>query len=75
MRSPLLLRLYITALAYSSIKLTTFALFPSVGGRQFEVDNLEQLEWMGRFIGRIHAVSKGAKFEHRLNIFSRRVPT
>jgi Ser/Thr protein kinase RdoA (MazF antagonist) len=43
-----------------------FALFPSVGGRQFEVDNLEQLEWMGRFIGQIHAVSKGAKFEHRL---------
>tara|TARA_R110002167_G_scaffold2771_2_gene13656 strand:- start:1876 stop:2850 length:975 start_codon:yes stop_codon:yes gene_type:complete len=42
-----------------------FALFPSVGGRQFEVDNLEQLEWMGRFIGRIHAVSKSAKFEHR----------
>ena len=34
-----------------------FALFPSVGGRQFEVDNLDQLEWMGRFIGRIHPVS------------------
>jgi Ser/Thr protein kinase RdoA (MazF antagonist) len=42
-----------------------FALFPSVGGRQFEVDNLEQLEWMGRFIGRLHAVSKSVKFEHR----------
>jgi Ser/Thr protein kinase RdoA (MazF antagonist) len=42
-----------------------FALFPSVGARQFEVDNLEQLEWMGRFIGRIHSVSKSAKFEHR----------
>jgi Ser/Thr protein kinase RdoA (MazF antagonist) len=42
-----------------------FALFPSVGGRQFEVDNLDQLEWMGRFIGRIHAVSKRCKFEQR----------
>ena len=42
-----------------------FALFPSVGGRQFEVDNLEHVEWMGRFIGRIHAVSKRRSFEHR----------
>jgi Ser/Thr protein kinase RdoA (MazF antagonist) len=42
-----------------------FALFPSVGGRQFEVDNLNQVEWMGRFIGRIHAVAKSASFVHR----------
>jgi Ser/Thr protein kinase RdoA (MazF antagonist) len=34
-----------------------FAVFPSRGGRIVEVDNLDQLEWMGRFIGRIHAVS------------------
>jgi Ser/Thr protein kinase RdoA (MazF antagonist) len=45
-----------------------FALFPSVGGRQFEVDNLDQLEWMGRFIGRIHAVSKRCLFAHRPNL-------
>jgi Ser/Thr protein kinase RdoA (MazF antagonist) len=42
-----------------------FALFPSVGGRQFEVDNLEQVEWMGRFIGRIHGVAKSKAFVHR----------
>lgn len=42
-----------------------FALFPSVGGRQFEVDNLDQLEWTGRFIGRIHAVSSSRAFAHR----------
>lgn len=42
-----------------------FAVFPSVGGRQFEVDNLDQLEWMGRFIGRIHAVSKRSQFIQR----------
>ncbi|MEP4888422.1 MAG: serine/threonine protein kinase [Aliiglaciecola sp.] len=42
-----------------------FAIFPSVGGRQFEVDNLDQLEWMGRFIGRIHQVSKGQSFAYR----------
>ena len=43
----------------------SFALFPSVGGRQFEVDNLDHVEWMGRFIGRIHAVSKSRHFKHR----------
>ncbi|GAC21611.1 serine/threonine protein kinase [Paraglaciecola arctica] len=45
-----------------------FALFPSVGGRQFEVDNLNQVEWMGRFIGRIHAVAKSADFAYRPTI-------
>ena len=45
-----------------------FALFPSVGGRQFEVDNLHQVEWMGRFIGRIHGVAKSANFSHRPTI-------
>lgn len=42
-----------------------FAIYPSVGGRQFEVDNLDQLEWMGRFIGRIHQVASSQSFEHR----------
>jgi Ser/Thr protein kinase RdoA (MazF antagonist) len=42
-----------------------FAVFPYIGGRQFEVDNLEHLESMGRFIGRIHAVSKSRSFEQR----------
>lgn len=45
-----------------------FAIFNSVGGRQFEVDNLEQLEWMGRFIGRIHSVAKSQTFKHRPSI-------
>lgn len=49
-----------------------FAIYPSVGGREFEVDNLDQLEWMGRFIGRIHRVSASGVFSHRpaLNIES-----
>jgi len=42
-----------------------FAVFPSVGGRQFEVDNLEHVEWVGRFIGRIHAISSTRPFIHR----------
>lgn len=42
-----------------------FAVFPSVGGRQFEVDNLDQLEWMGRFIGRLHSVAVASEFQYR----------
>ncbi|GGD62275.1 serine/threonine protein kinase [Lacimicrobium alkaliphilum] len=45
-----------------------FALFPSVGGRQFEVDNLDQLEWMGRFIGRIHGVAATRPFDFRPDV-------
>ncbi len=26
-----------------------FAVFPSLGGRQFEADNLDQMEWVGRY--------------------------
>jgi len=42
-----------------------FAVFPCRGGRIFEVDNLDQLEWMGRFVGRIHAVAAQKTFSHR----------
>ena len=42
-----------------------FVLFPSVGGRQFEVDNLDQLDVMGRLIGRMHQVAESKAFEHR----------
>lgn len=42
-----------------------FAVFPCRGGRIFEVDNLDQLEWMGRFVGRIHAVASTTNFKHR----------
>ncbi len=45
-----------------------FAVFPCRGGRIFEVDNLNQLEWMGRFLGRIHAVSATKKFDYRATI-------
>jgi Ser/Thr protein kinase RdoA (MazF antagonist) len=45
-----------------------FAVFPCRGGRIFEVDNLDQLEWMGRFLGRIHAVSASKSFEHRATV-------
>lgn len=47
-----------------------FALFPIFSGRALELDNMEQIEWMGRFIGRLHAISACRPFLHRqqLNI-------
>lgn len=45
-----------------------FALFPSIGGRSFEVDNLEQLEAVGQFIGRMHQYAKGSRFQARIAI-------
>lgn len=42
-----------------------FALFPSMGGRAFEVDNLDQLEEVGRFIGRMHQYAKAKAFRYR----------
>ena len=45
-----------------------FTLFPSVGGRQFELDNLDHLEWMGRFIGRMHKVGSATSFAHRQSV-------
>lgn len=45
-----------------------FALFPRVGGHALEVDNLEHLEWMGRLLGRIHAMSACKSFKHRITL-------
>jgi Ser/Thr protein kinase RdoA (MazF antagonist) len=47
-----------------------FAAFTRHGGRAPELDNPDTLEWLGRFIGRIHAVGMQRPFEHRpaLNI-------
>ena len=42
-----------------------FALYPRHGGRAPELDDRETLEWMGRFIGRIHAVGALEPFRHR----------
>jgi Ser/Thr protein kinase RdoA (MazF antagonist) len=42
-----------------------FAVFPRQGGRAPEFDRPEVLEWMGRFLGRIHAVGEIADFTER----------
>lgn len=45
-----------------------FTVYPCKGGRTFEVDNLDQLEWMGRFIARIHSVASQKDFQFRQSI-------
>lgn len=45
-----------------------FALYPQRGGRVAELDNTEHLEWIGRFLGRIHLASAGKTFTHRPTI-------
>ena len=42
-----------------------FAVFPRRGGRAPELDRQGVLEWIGRFIGRIHATGRARSFEHR----------
>ena len=43
----------------------TFAVYPRRGGRTPEFDSPKVLEWIGRFMGRIHAVGAARKFQHR----------
>ena len=42
-----------------------FALFPRQGGHAPELDDRETLQWLGRFIGRIHVVGRGRPFRER----------
>ena len=42
-----------------------FAVFPSRGGRAPELSDPNTLEWIGRFIGRIHAVGAARGFTQR----------
>jgi len=42
-----------------------FAVFPKQGGRAPEFDRAGTLEWMGRFIARIHVVGAARPFAHR----------
>ncbi len=42
-----------------------FSVFTKQGGRAPELDRRDTLEWMGRFIGRIHAVGALESYRHR----------
>ncbi|MFP1747223.1 serine/threonine protein kinase [Lonsdalea quercina] len=45
-----------------------FTVFPSVGGRQYEMDNDDQLEGVGRYLGRIHQTGRKRDFDTRPTI-------
>jgi len=45
-----------------------FAVFAKHGGRAPELENRDTLEWMGRFLGRIHAVGALQNYQHRPSI-------
>lgn len=42
-----------------------FAVFPKRGGRAPELEDRDTLEWMGRFLGRIHAIGALKPFTER----------
>jgi len=45
-----------------------FALYPMRGGRSPELDNPQQLQIIGRFIGRLHKVAETTQFETRATV-------
>ncbi|MEM6052844.1 serine/threonine protein kinase [Erwinia sp. P7711] len=45
-----------------------YTVFPSLGGRQYETDNYDQLEWVGRYLGRIHQTGRKSSFTERPTI-------
>ena len=47
------------------------AVYPRRGGRTPELGDPKALEWIGRFMGRIHAVGASKKFEHRESLTPR----
>lgn len=42
-----------------------FALYPRRGGRDPDLDNDENLRWMGRFLGRMHAMGRTEAYQYR----------
>ena len=45
-----------------------YAIFPRRGGRWPELGNRDEREWVGRFLGRIHAVGRAARFVERTRL-------
>jgi Ser/Thr protein kinase RdoA (MazF antagonist) len=45
-----------------------YAVFPRRGGRWPELGTTADREWVGRFLGRIHAVGRADRFEHRARL-------
>jgi len=50
-----------------------FSVYPLRGGRWPDLETRDDLNWMGRFIARIHNVGRTASFEHRHQIEIKRM--
>ncbi len=50
-----------------------FSVYPLRGGRWPDLETRDDLNWMGRFIARIHNVGRTASFEHRHKIEIKRM--
>ncbi|MGD8811140.1 MAG: serine/threonine protein kinase [Thioalkalispiraceae bacterium] len=50
-----------------------FAVFEKRGGRSPELENPDHLRWLGRFLGRIHAVGRSQFFQHRPRLTPQRL--
>ncbi|MGB5338911.1 MAG: serine/threonine protein kinase [Gammaproteobacteria bacterium] len=62
---PVVAPLAMNAATLHQFKGFRFALFPRQGGHWPELNTREERLWMGRFIGRIHAVGSSGRFLHR----------
>lgn len=62
---PVVPPLVISDATLHSFETFRFAVYPRQGGRPPELDDPETREWMGRFIGRIHAIGELKPFTHR----------
>lgn len=45
-----------------------FAVFPAMGGREYETDNYDKLEAVARWLGKMHLASGNAQFKYRPTI-------
>ena len=50
-----------------------FAVYPLRGGRWPDLESRDDMNWMGRFIARIHNVGRSSVFHHRHNIEIKRM--
>ena len=62
---PVVAPLRLAATTLHAFRDYRFAVYPNLGGRAPELDDRATREWLGRFIGRIHAVGARAPFRDR----------
>ena len=62
---PVIAPLHLNGATLHRFRDIRFAVYPRRGGRTPELEDPRVLEWIGRFLGRIHAVGASAQFAER----------